>query len=757
MTYGRDDLSTSNAQAETGANGPLTPKRSTKGLATYSNAVSSPDVTPLALPTASTGRRHRKPPPPLDLTLEIQPSPFKQLLQLPATQLTSESTPLHNVHEGLTDIIDSLEEEIGNMMGTPERTQTFHSSDLRLVSAEPTDPLNFRKPNVIPEVNVHSKLRVSNELAIDNQNARFPSQGLIKTNAYVREMPGLPEELRTQFSYSLPERRTPSTTDNLPLLLSPSKDIIQGPLLPAYGIGRRSMVTSKEPIDSISPASGLGYANPDVASPLKSNISADSKLPISGDFEFAAENDEYSLSDDLESMHTLEQQLWPADTHSLSTQSNSITASRDSLGAQNLESLRPALLMRSQESGTGSNSRSALPAFFVPEKIGDSTNGSRSNLDLILENADGPEPPNHSNFGPLNSVTGTNATRASMSQNVQASPGYPLAENIDMLLGYTFGHSSPQNPRSPLKPTPTFMSTESGMSGVSGVSRTWSNSALLKNFHQRMLLASSITSNLSNRPVNLATLKRSFSLRPGEGEQSAYVQTIRKRVGTSYNETGPGRWKLPTGIMPVDKKSLYLQISNKYNRGGNSARGKKASGVELKHGHLRPRMLAAEVDDSDDSNRFGSLGRSISNAVTSSTTPKGITPVTSKSSNSILGGISRESSLNRSKSLASGSTNNDIQSVRTRDSKVSRIDSDASSSNSDGSISEYKFLDGYYQHPRYKYDDEADSERFSPSTEDGTMNANYDDIDDINEDYDDEEEKPRLFLANPDLSSEEWN
>lgn len=732
-------------------NAPQTASKGARFQVQDSNVILPPEGSHRAQTPVNTGRRHRKPPPPLELPTETAASPFRQLLQMPATKTELNAESRGNGHEGLTDIIDSLEEEIGQMMVTSQPTDSLNLSEwLRLASAEPTDPLNFRTMVDSDATGVH-KTKETYDFQQNTTSSRVPSQEPQGENALFQAKGPPNQRLYRESAAPYP------LSDDLSSLLFTPKDDIQGPPLPAYGCGRRSMNTDEDLANHGSPIGVPRHVNPEESSPLKSTMVRDA-LPIPENIEFAAEESEYNLSGDSESMHTLEQQLSGlADEKSFSTQDNSIASSRNSFIVQSPEGLRQLHSIRSQESGGGSNSLSDLP-FFVAERFASSRNESKSNLGLILEDTRNAERANHDYF--LN----TNATPLigpSVTQGSQGSPGYPLSEIADAFLSYTFGQTSLPNPRSPLKPTQTFMSTDSG------VSRTWSNSALLKNFHARMLLTSSITSNSSNRHVNLATLKRSFSLRPGEGERSMYVQTIRRNAGTSYNDTGPGNWKLPAGIMPVDKKSLYLQVSNNFNRGGSGARGtrsKKTSGVELKHGHLQPRMLAAEVDDNDDSNRFGSLGRSTTantltntrtNTTISTSTQKAITPMTSKSSNvSILGGISRDNSLNRSKSLASDSTNNDIQSVQTGDSKLSSKDSDVSSLNSNGSISEYKFGEGYFQHPGYKYDDEPGTGSFTPSTENGTVNPSYDDIDYIDEDSE-EEEKPRLFLANPDLSSGE--
>ena len=57
------------------------------------------------------------------------------------------------------------------------------------------------------------------------------------------------------------------------------------------------------------------------------------------------------------------------------------------------------------------------------------------------------------------------------------------------------------------------------------------------------------------------------------------------------------------GILPVDKSATKENSNGKYMKlaGNLLAASRKTSGVELKHGHLKPRLLAAEIDEGDDS------------------------------------------------------------------------------------------------------------------------------------------------------------
>ncbi|KAM9925206.1 hypothetical protein OXX80_010971, partial [Metschnikowia pulcherrima] len=214
----------------------------------------------------------------------------------------------------------------------------------------------------------------------------------------------------------------------------------------------------------------------------------------------------------------------------------------------------------------------------------------------------------------------------------------------------------------------------------------------------------------------------------------------RKSAGTSYNDMGPGKWKLPIGIMPVDKRDVLQQSTKPFNRGVSNTgyRSKKSSGVELKHGHLQPRLLAAEVDEGDSTNRFGALGRS------STLQNKSLTPVTSKSSlpSGVLNGLSRANSLERANTLASVSTTGDLQSSASKFSN-SRRGSTLSFTESIGSIEIDGTVDIYYQHPGFKHE----SERPSSDEEDRSQKGIFQDSEDS------EDDKPGLYLANPDSDS----
>ncbi|KAL6454605.1 LOW QUALITY PROTEIN: hypothetical protein SBY92_004072 [Candida maltosa Xu316] len=260
----------------------------------------------------------------------------------------------------------------------------------------------------------------------------------------------------------------------------------------------------------------------------------------------------------------------------------------------------------------------------------------------------------------------------------------------------------------------------------------------------------------SNSNVNLATLKKSLQLKPGEGERSNYVLSIRRAAGTSYNEQRPS--KLPVGILPVDKAATKENSNGKYMRLAGSqlsASRKKTSGVELKHGHLKPRLLAAEVGEAD--NDATLIGVSKSNSATGGSTF-----------------VSRDNSLMRTTTDMSFATG-DTQSITTTTTDTNtggagsiKRNASISSSNSSGSLSDKNFSNlGYYQHRGYRMDDDDDEDdedgdhlngndhnssvdnNGADDTEDERMNGSP-----FGDPRDEEDERPRLVLANPDTDSD---
>ncbi|RCK58957.1 hypothetical protein Cantr_07443 [Candida viswanathii] len=198
---------------------------------------------------------------------------------------------------------------------------------------------------------------------------------------------------------------------------------------------------------------------------------------------------------------------------------------------------------------------------------------------------------------------------------------------------------------------------------------------------------------------------------------STYVHTIRRSAGTAFNELKPIKWKLPVGIQPEDKtRPMRTGLLN--------TSRKKTSGVELKHGHLKPRLLAAEIDEGDESTSIGLSKTATSNTTGTANTATEVQSIATTSTK--YGSGSGSGSIKRNVSITSSS--------------------------SSGSLSDKNFSNlGYYQHRGYRDDDdegnvgdEADDET---EDENGRVNgAVFLDANSIGL----EDERPRLVLANPD-------
>ncbi|KAK6459015.1 uncharacterized protein RJT20DRAFT_132169 [Scheffersomyces xylosifermentans] len=328
------------------------------------------------------------------------------------------------------------------------------------------------------------------------------------------------------------------------------------------------------------------------------------------------------------------------------------------------------------------------------------------------------------------------ATVAAVSAAV-GSPASPAALNRSPLT------ASSTMSRVPIKSNNAPM--DSIFSGAESMAKSRTVSTMTSSMkHNRN--SSSISSIRSYRNVNLATLKKGLNLKPGEGERSNYVLTIRRSAGTAYNESGPGKWKLPTGIKPIDKSVSLTNNNNKYMRLGSSqySRAKKGgSGVELKHGHLQRRLLAAEIDDRDDQSM--TLDQSITNTISKTTTTssevKSVNSNTAPQSSSAT--LSGENSLKRT--VTEGTT--DALSVTTESTNESKRTASVSSDSS-GSLSE---IGGYYQHRGYKYNEADDPDDEENATEVETSNGKNTFA---LPPEDGSDERPRLFLANPDYSSD---
>ena len=333
-------------------------------------------------------------------------------------------------------------------------------------------------------------------------------------------------------------------------------------------------------------------------------------------------------------------------------------------------------------------------------------------------------------------------TATSLNNTMNTTPSARTPQTSSFIRGM-------QQTRNPFTPVPI----DSGSHASNSRSKPPSRQNV--SHHRKSSSVSSLWSANSYRSVNMSKLKKSLDLKPGEGERSNYVMSIRRNAGTAFNESPPGKWKLPIGILPVDNRAGYT-ANGRYLRlaGGVQGRNKKTSGVELKHGHLQPRLLAAEVDDGDESPvGLQSLGRSgtdltiatnksLVSGVKSSGSSINVTP-----SGSLLRNSSYGKTLDDSQSInTGGDSSSTLPSSRRAESVSSSSSSRSSSSNS---ITDFNIgIGGYYQHPGYLHnDDEETSTEFETDLMgEGGRNRNND--------YKDYDTKPRLVLANPDNSED---
>ncbi|ODQ82237.1 hypothetical protein BABINDRAFT_164048 [Babjeviella inositovora NRRL Y-12698] len=95
-----------------------------------------------------------------------------------------------------------------------------------------------------------------------------------------------------------------------------------------------------------------------------------------------------------------------------------------------------------------------------------------------------------------------------------------------------------------------------------------------------------------SQPGTISSVRQQIVLRPGEGEQSVYVATLRARASSSSVSSTSAKFELPVGIRPHHTRKNINISSRAYHPG-------LKKGVELKYGHLKPRLLASEVGDDD--------------------------------------------------------------------------------------------------------------------------------------------------------------
>lgn len=593
---------------------------------------------------------------------------------------------------GLLDIINEIEHEIGNL----------GSEEAKISS----------RPDLEPHKVSHSELPLNLRYAEDEESQLTSS-------------PEPEYAAALEATNSTPVKALVVPFEKLPLLLLPSKDLL-GPLLPALGFGSRRVNDLDEHAyrESGSPLHSRTVLL-DIPDVIHETIPKDTETTNS-DVPYSELNDDVSAS----FRDTNIEEFLQSPISVTSSPSNY----RDSLSFE---------AASSEYHSAGRSEKSQILSNSSPHRL----RRSFSSLGLHLVDT-GSEPQAFFTVGNDPSTSSFSSRAASLyleGNTVNMQTGLNL--DSDLLSAHVFADltTKPQPRISGIQAINRAPDATSTLSDLTAASRMLQSSALVKNFHTRMLSVSSMNSGISNRHVNLATLRLSLNFRPGEGERSAYVDTLRKNAGTAYNDSGSDKWKPPTGILPVDTRKTLLTAS-RFNK-LHGASGKK-TGVELKHGHLAPRLLAAEVDEVGETpNRFGALGR------LSTFQSRSITPTTSKSSASLLSGagkISRQSSLGRANTLTSSAASTDLPSTA-ETSRISRSES-LSRSPSEGSLSD--LTDGYYQHPAYtKLKSKSDG--YGSTRNSGYLNGDGLSEEKDSEDDEEGEETHRLVLANPDWSSEE--
>lgn len=102
-------------------------------------------------------------------------------------------------------------------------------------------------------------------------------------------------------------------------------------------------------------------------------------------------------------------------------------------------------------------------------------------------------------------------------------------------------------------------------------------------------------------PVNYNTLQEGIAaaeaihpVETHEPEKSSYVEMLRMSSGTANSDVPASVWGLPIGIADIDHSKLTATASRTAYK-----RAQRTSKSDLKHGKIKPRLLASEVDDDD--------------------------------------------------------------------------------------------------------------------------------------------------------------
>lgn len=92
-----------------------------------------------------------------------------------------------------------------------------------------------------------------------------------------------------------------------------------------------------------------------------------------------------------------------------------------------------------------------------------------------------------------------------------------------------------------------------------------------------------------------------------EPEVSMYVEMLRMSSGTANSDVSATTWGLPIGIADIDHSKLTATASRTAYK-----RAQRSNKSDLKHGKIKPRLLASEVDDDESTEMVSALdGQSV--------------------------------------------------------------------------------------------------------------------------------------------------
>ncbi|KAH3677645.1 hypothetical protein WICMUC_001748 [Wickerhamomyces mucosus] len=173
-----------------------------------------------------------------------------------------------------------------------------------------------------------------------------------------------------------------------------------------------------------------------------------------------------------------------------------------------------------------------------------------------------------------------------------------------------------------------------------GVSRRPPQNEVNSSNATRPARSSSVTSPPPNAYNSIGDTKEEHSIIfTHVPERSNYVERLRLSSGTANSDVSSTVWGLPIGISDSDdlKKSSTLNLRSKYKR------AQRPNMIDLKHGKIKPRLLASEIDEDEDEDTVGSLLNSrgsveLERLKTTNTTSTVISP-----SRSILGSPNKDS------------------------------------------------------------------------------------------------------------------